>query len=127
MTNTADFLALKARAKEIFCATYSYPAVPFRSIGRRCFKSAMVAARREADQLARLKAIPPRSGPPVWRPLRRLSAMPGWSKTTGRLRPTFPGWPQSWPPSGPWREGATMNMLQRAPVVRIATLPPRSS
>ncbi len=54
----ADFLALKARAKVIFAEAYHYPAVPLRSIGRRCFAWAMKEARREADQLARLKAIP---------------------------------------------------------------------
>ena len=51
-------LAIKTRAKAIFCQRYSYPAIPFRSIGRNCFKSAMAIARQEAAQLAYLKAIP---------------------------------------------------------------------
>jgi len=55
---TTDTLTIKTRAKAIFCETYSYPAVPLRSIGRRCFKSALTAARQEAEQIDRLKAIP---------------------------------------------------------------------
>lgn len=46
------------RAKEIFSATYNYPAIPFRSIGRAAFAWAMAEAAREAREAARIAAIP---------------------------------------------------------------------
>lgn len=42
-----DLVAVKSRAKAIFCATYKYPSIPFRSIGRPCFAWAMQLARFE--------------------------------------------------------------------------------
>lgn len=61
MTTTATALEVKARAKAIFCLSYGYPAVPFRSLGRSCFASCMKAARlemqREAAKAARVAAL----------------------------------------------------------------------
>ena len=41
-------LAIKTRAKAIFSETYHYPATPFRSIGRSCFRWALERAKMEA-------------------------------------------------------------------------------
>jgi hypothetical protein len=49
MPHRENILEVKARAKSIFAKTYHYPEVPFRSIGRRCFKWAMDMARFEAE------------------------------------------------------------------------------
>ena len=47
-------LGVLARAWAIFRASYNYPRVPFRSIGRACFAWALKAAWVEARQTARL-------------------------------------------------------------------------
>lgn len=46
-----------ARAWEIFRETYAYPAVPFRSIGRACFASALRSAWAELREIVRLAAF----------------------------------------------------------------------
>lgn len=48
----------KARAKAIFAKTYNYPAVPFRSIGRKCFAWALAQAKAEAARAAKIAATP---------------------------------------------------------------------
>ena len=45
------------RAWAIFAETYHYPTVPFRSIGRRCFNSALRRAWNEARAAAELAAM----------------------------------------------------------------------
>lgn len=42
----------------IFRETYHYPAVPFRSLGRKCFGWALSEAYRRARAAARIAAIP---------------------------------------------------------------------
>lgn len=49
---------IRIKAKEIFCRTYNYPAVPFRSIGRKCFAWARREACRQVAEAARIAAIP---------------------------------------------------------------------
>jgi hypothetical protein len=49
---------IRSKAKEIFSATYNYPRMPFRSIGRACFKWALVEARRQLTEAERLAALP---------------------------------------------------------------------
>jgi len=55
---TSQTLTTKTLAKEIFCRTYRYPAIPFRSLGRECFAWAMTEARRQIAETARIAAIP---------------------------------------------------------------------
>ena len=50
--------ALMSRAWIIFRQTYSYPAIPFHSIGRPCFAWALRMAWHEAREAARVAAIP---------------------------------------------------------------------
>jgi hypothetical protein len=47
-----------ARAWVIFRQTYRYPAIPFRSIGRKCFAWALRKAWSEAKEAARVATIP---------------------------------------------------------------------
>jgi hypothetical protein len=47
-----------ARAWEIFRATYGYPSVPFRSIGRECFAWALRKAWWEVRKARALAAMP---------------------------------------------------------------------
>lgn len=62
MTNTPktsfDKSAVMTRAWEMFRKTYSYPAVPFKSIGRKCFAGCLRNAYQEARQLAAVRAVP---------------------------------------------------------------------
>ncbi|MCC0808714.1 hypothetical protein FPV16_21325 [Methylobacterium sp. W2] len=46
-----------ARAWELFRSSYNYPRVPFRSIGRDCFTSALKRAWAEARETARLAGL----------------------------------------------------------------------
>lgn len=47
MAHAENILEVKRRAKVIFGDVYKYPAIPFRSIGRACFKWALDRARFE--------------------------------------------------------------------------------
>jgi hypothetical protein len=51
--------AIMARAWAIFRQTYNHPAIPFRSIGRKCFGWALRVAWWEAKKAARIAAISP--------------------------------------------------------------------
>ena len=53
-----DRAQIMKRAWAIFRATYNYPAVPFRSIGRPCFAWALRRAWQEAQATAAMAAIP---------------------------------------------------------------------
>lgn len=50
--------AIMSRAWVIFRRTYHYPAIPFASIGRPCFASALRRAWAEAREAKRVAAIP---------------------------------------------------------------------
>jgi hypothetical protein len=54
----ANRTAIMQRAWELFRATYRYPAIPFRSIGRACFASSLRRAWAEAREAGRVAAIP---------------------------------------------------------------------
>ena len=58
MTRHGNNGSVMRRAWAIFRETYRYPAVPFRSIGRRCFASALRMAWAEARRAAELAATP---------------------------------------------------------------------
>lgn len=49
---------IMTRAWAIFRATYRFPAVPFKSIGRPCFGWALKEAHREVRAAAAIAAIP---------------------------------------------------------------------
>lgn len=53
-----DRRAIMKRAWAIFCQHYGYPTMPYRSIGRRCFASALRMAWWEVKEAARIAAIP---------------------------------------------------------------------
>jgi hypothetical protein len=53
-----DRAAIMARAWSMFRETYSYPSIPFASIGWKCFGSCVRRAWAEAREAARVAAIP---------------------------------------------------------------------
>lgn len=53
-----DAAAIRTTAKAIFCKTYGYPRMTFRSIGREAFRWAMNEAKRRAAHAERIAAIP---------------------------------------------------------------------
>jgi hypothetical protein len=53
-----DASEIRKAAKQIFCATYHYPAMPLRKIGRKGFRWALNEAKRRATEAARIAAIP---------------------------------------------------------------------
>lgn len=57
-TATENRRAIMQAAWQIFRETYRYPAVPFRSIGRKCFAWALSEAHRRAKVAAKIAAIP---------------------------------------------------------------------
>lgn len=58
MANHMEYQAVMKRAWAIFRTTYRYPAIPFASIGRRCFAWALRKAWAAAREAAEVAAIP---------------------------------------------------------------------